>query len=153
MAIKPAKRGQSGGRHQKDGAPPVVEDAKLPRMGEGEPAPVHVRRGISLMTDKPKPDAGKGNRMTPFEAPKTPAETHVPKGGYPEQTPPRPPRGGGPGGRGPKRAKDGYVRLRVLVQNGELSVAGAKFVEGPLAEPEVLHPGLAYEMTFGARRV
>jgi len=45
------------------------------------------------------------------------------------------------------------VRLRVLVQNGELSVVGAKFVEGPLAPMEILHPGLAYEMTLGSRRV
>jgi hypothetical protein len=45
------------------------------------------------------------------------------------------------------------VRLRVLVENGELSVAGAKFVEGPLAPMETLHPGLAYEVMLGARRI
>jgi hypothetical protein len=154
MTMKPAKRGQSGGQRQKDGAPPVIEDAKLPRMGEGEPQPVRVGRGISLMSDKPKRDSGTRNRMAPFRAaPKSAAEPRVPKGGYPEQIPPPPPRGGGPGGPRAKRAKDGYVRLRILVQHGELSVAGAKFVEGPLAAMTALQPGLAYEMTLGARRV
>jgi hypothetical protein len=41
----------------------------------------------------------------------------------------------------------------VLVQDGELAVMGAKFVEGPLAPMEMLQPGLAYEVTLGARRV
>jgi hypothetical protein len=152
MASKTPKRGQSAQR-MKNGAPPVVEDAKLPRMGEGEVEPMRIGGRMLLMPEEPKRDEGARNRMAPFRHVKSPAETRMPKGGYPEQEPPRPPRRTKPTGRGGKQAKVGYVRLRVLVQNGELSVVGAKFVEGPLAPMETLHPGLAYEMTLGSRRV
>jgi hypothetical protein len=152
MASKTPKRGQSAQR-MKNGAPPVVEDAKLPRMGEGEVEPMRIGGRMLLMPEEPKRDEGARNRMAPFRHVKSPAETRMPKGGYPEQEPPRPPRRTKPTGRGAKQAKVGYVRLRVLVQNGELSVVGAKFVEGPLAPMETLHPGLAYEMTLGSRRV
>jgi hypothetical protein len=137
----------------KDGAPPIVEDAKLRRMGEGEVAPMRIGGRMALMPEEPKRDEGTRNRMAPFRHAKSPAETRMPKGGYPEQEPPKPPRGTKPAPRGSKPAKEGYVRLRVLVQRGEMSVVGAKFVEGPLAPVETLHPGLAYEVTLGARRV
>jgi len=153
MASKTPKRGQSRVLRMKSGAPPVVEDAKLPRMGEGDAPPLRIGRGLSLMPVEPRQDEGTRNRMVPFRHVKTPAETRIPKGGYPEQEPRRPSRRTKPAGRASKRAKEGYVRLRVLVQNSELSVAGAKFVEGPLAPMETLHPGLAYEVTLGSRRV
>jgi hypothetical protein len=153
MANKTPKRGQSRARRQRNGAPPVVEDAKLPRMGEGDVPPLRIGRGMSLMPEEPKRDEGTRNRMAPFRHAKTPAETRVPKGGYREQEPPPPPRRTKPAGRASRQAKEGYVRLRVLVQNGELSIVGAKFVEGPLVAMETLHPGLAYEVTLGSRRI
>lgn len=152
MASKTPKRGQSTQR-MKNGTPPVVEDAKLRRMGEGEVEPMRIGGRMSLMAEEPKKDEGTRNRMAPFRHVKSSAETRLPKGGYPEQEPPKPPRRTKPAGRGWKQAKEGYVRLRVLVQNRELSIAGAKFVEGPLAPIEALHPGLAYEVTLGSRRV
>jgi hypothetical protein len=153
MAGKTLKRRPSAAQRQRNGAPPVVEDAKLPRMGEGDAAPLRTGRGMSLMPEEPKGDEGTRNRMAPFRHVKSPAETRMPRGGYPEQEPPKPPRRTKPAGRGSKRAEEGYVRLRVLVQYGELSVVGAKFVEGPLAPMETLHPGLAYEVMIGSRRV
>lgn len=70
-------------------------------------------------------------------------------GGFPEQAPPtsRKTKADGPGD------EEGYLRLRVRVENGELSLAGATFVEGPLIQSTVLHPGLAYEVTLGNRRL
>ena len=152
MATRTPKRGQSA-RRMTDGAPPVVEDAKLPRMGEGEVAPSRIGGRIALMTEEPKRDEGTRNRMAPFRHVKNPADTRMPKGGYPEQEPPKPPRRGKPAGRAAKPAQEGYVRLRVLVQDGDLAVMGAKFVEGPLAPMEILQPGLAYEVTLGTRRI
>jgi hypothetical protein len=137
----------------KVGAPPVVEDAKLRRMGEGEVEPARIGGRISLMPEEPKKDEGRRNRMARFRHVKRPAEARMPKGGYPEQEPPKPPGRTKPAKRAPQPAKEGYVRLRVLVQNGKLSVEGAKFVAGPLAPVETVHPGLAYEVTLGARRV
>ncbi|HVE50606.1 MAG TPA: hypothetical protein VNG69_13445 [Casimicrobiaceae bacterium] len=152
MASNAAKRGQSA-RRMTSGTPPVVEDAKLPRMGEGELAPLRIGGRIALMADEPARDTGTRNRMAPFRRAKSTVETRMPKSGYPEQEPPKPPRRTKPAGRATKRTSEGYVRLRVLVQNGELSVVGAKFVEGPLAPVETLPPGLVYEVTLGSRRV
>jgi len=152
MASKTPKTRQSVQR-MKTGALPIVENAKLGRMGESEMEPMRIGGRVLLMPEEPKGDEGARGRMAPFRHVKNPAETRVPKGGYPEQQPPKPPRRKKTPGRAAKPAKEGYLRLRVLVQNGELSVVGAKFVEGPLAPMETLHPGLAYEVTIGARRV
>lgn len=146
-----AKRGRRRGTRQVDGAPPVVEDPKLPRMGEGEIAPRRVGRRIVLMTDDPKPDTGKRNRMEPVPrgARREPRPRKEP---LPEQEAPRSTRPPDESA-GPRDDGRGYLRLRVLVSDGELSLAGGKFVEGPLVETERLHPGLAYEATLGERRI
>jgi hypothetical protein len=153
MASKTLKKVRAKMQRQKHGAPPVIENPKLPRMGEGDAPPIRIGRGVLLMPEEPKRDAGTRNRMAPLRRVKRPAETPAPKGGYPEQEPPKPPRRAKPAGGASRKAKEGYVRLRVLVQNGELSVVGAKFVEGPLAAMSALHPGLVYEVTLGSRRV
>ena len=153
MASKTRKKGRSKKLRQKHNAPPVIENPKLPRMGEGEVPPVRIGRGVLLMAEQPKRDAGTRNRMTPLRRVKSRGEKPAPKGGYPEQEPPKPPRRAKPAGGVPRKPKEGYVRLRVLVQDGELSVVGAKFVEGPLAAMSVFHSGLVYEMTLGSRRV
>jgi hypothetical protein len=150
MATRPRTRKASGAQRQKEGAPSVIEDPKLPRMGEGEVAPRLVDEAIRLMPDEPKPDAGSRNRMAPLRAGK--AEP-PPKRGYPEQEAPKPPKGGNTPGNGGEKEREGYVRLRVLVEGDELTVVGAKFVEGPLVQTSTLHPGLTYEVTLGSRRV
>ena len=153
MASKTPKKARSKLPRQKAGAPPVVEDAKLPRMGEGEPVPRRIGRGLLLMPEIPKRHEGTRNRMAPLRRSKGPAETRAPKAGYPDQMPPKPPGRTKPGAGGPRKAREGYVRLQVLVEDGELSVVGAKFVEGPLAMLEAVHPGLAYEVTLGSRPI
>lgn len=152
MVGETAKRGQASARRQKVNAPPIIEDPRLPRMGEGDAAPLHVGRGMRYMPDEPTRDTGTRNRMAPFRRLQNPAEPRAPKHGYPDQQPPKPPRGT-TGGRKPGKARQGYIRLRVRVEGGELSIAGAKFVEGPLAETQVLHPGLACEIMLGSHRV
>ncbi len=46
----------------------------------------------------------------------------------------------------------GYVRMRLQVRDGEVTVLDAKAVEGPLVETK-LQGALAYEATLGTRRV
>lgn len=65
-----------------------------------------------------------------------------------------------PYGKGDQRQRDvpagkakGYVRLRVRLENGELSVIGARAVEGPLAFDESLDGELVYEVRAGRRRI
>jgi hypothetical protein len=136
-----------------DGIPPVMENPALPRMGEGEPVPRRIGRAMLVMPENPERDRGTRNRMAPFRAVKSQTEKQPPKRGYPDQEPPKPPRGAHSAGGRSGKIKEGYVRLRVLVEGGALSVAGAKFVEGPLAETNELHPGLAYEVTLGSRNI
>jgi hypothetical protein len=122
-------------------------------MGEGEVPPRLVERAIGLMPADPKPDAGSRNRMAPLRRGSSAGEPPPPRRGYPEQVPPKPPQGGKTPGSGSRNKREGYVRLRVLVEDDELSVLGAKFVEGPLSETTTLHPGLTYEVTLGSRRL
>jgi hypothetical protein len=105
------------------------------------------------MPEEPKRDTGSRNRMAPMRRIQDSAEPRVPKRGYPEQQPPKPPRGTRKGGSRSKKVSEGYVRLRVLVEDSKLSVLGAKFVEGPLAETDTAHPGLNFEMMLGSRRL
>lgn len=46
-----------------------------------------------------------------------------------------------------------YLRMRVRVENGEMSVLDVREVDGPLAMPGHLPSGFAYEVTLGAKRV
>ncbi len=67
--------------------------------------------------------------------------------------------GAAPGGSEPGAAPGGtagaggYVRLRLRLDAGRLSLAGARAVEGPLLQPVRLHAGLACEVTVAGRRV
>jgi hypothetical protein len=152
-----ARKSQKRPGKQVDGAPPVVEDAKLPRMGEGDVAPQRIGRGVRLMPDEPKPDAGKRNRMKPMPR-GTGRSARTSQAPFPDQEGPRashrPAEPDEPEGPGDVAGDSkGYLRLRILVSDGELSLQGITFVEGPLVETEELHPGLAYEVTLGGRRI
>jgi hypothetical protein len=140
-------------RRQLDGVSPVIENARLPRMGEGDPTPRRIGRAMLFMPDKPKQHKATRNRMAPFRSLKNQGEKQVPARGYPDQQPPKPPGRARSASGASGKAKEGYVRLRVLVEDGMLSVAGAKFVEGPLAETNALRPGLAYEVRLGSRSI
>jgi hypothetical protein len=153
MARKTRKKAPPRMQRQLDGVRPIIEDPTLPRMGEGDPVPRRIGRALLFMPENPERDRGTRNRMTPFRRIKSQTEKRVPTRGYPDQEPPKPPRRTQPAGGASGKAKEGYVRLRVLVEDGALSVAGAKFVEGPLAEANALHPGLAYEVTLGSRSI
>lgn len=139
------------GRQQQAGAPPIVEDARLPRMGEAEPRPARVEGRVRLMADEPSPDKGKRNRMAPFRGAGRVASEKRAKA-LPDQKAP-PPGRSAPGKRRTGDGSAGYLRLRLQVENDELTVTGGKVVAGPLVQAESLHPGLVYEVTRGGRRV
>lgn len=65
---------------------------------------------------------------------------------------------GGPPGLGDQeparkrpKAPEGYVRIRVRVDNGVFSIVDSRPVEGPLAQTTVFEGGYAYEVTDGDR--
>ena len=146
------KRTPGRGRRQQTGAPPIIEDARLPRMGEAEPRPTPVQGRIRLMADEPQADKGKQNRMRPFSGRKKAASEKRPRA-LPDQEA-APPARSAPG----KRASGdeegpGYLRLRVQVENNEMTITGGKVVPGPLVQAATLHPGLIYEVTRGGRSI
>lgn len=52
-----------------------------------------------------------------------------------------------------REARESYVRLRLRVEGGQISVVGVREVEGPLVQPEQVHAGLTYEASLGKRRL
>jgi hypothetical protein len=126
-------------------APPVVENPTLPLMTGRAPRPRLIGGKQVLMATEPPADKGTGNRMAPF----TP--TGRPKA-QPKQHPPmQPPT---PEPQVAAAANDqGYVRLHLQMADGELSLVGAKAVDGPLAPHGDLDGSLAWEAVLGDRRL
>jgi hypothetical protein len=147
MAEKKRSRRREASGKQRDGAPAVVENPDLPRMGEIEVPPSRMGRRVVTMPDEPLPYRGTRNLMDPVPRGRAAGKRQGELGDQEEP----------PARRSQRKAasigQEGYVRLRIRVEHGELSVAGATFVEGPLAQPEMVHPGLSYEVKVGRRRV
>jgi hypothetical protein len=124
------------------GIQPVVDNPKLPLMSDEPPRPREIRGKILRMAEEPKPDTGKQKRMSGF---RKAAAVRQPKT-HPEQKEANVTRAEA------AQQPEGYVRLRLRVADGEMSVLGAQAVEGPLVEPK-LQGALAYEATVGEKRV
>lgn len=120
--------------------PPVVENDKLPRMAEGPSTPRKIGGAVLLMPAEPKPDKGKQKRMPAIRG--RIAQPPPPQGELPDQEE-----------RKPVANAEGYVRLRLRVEDGELAVVGATAVEGPYIERTKLFGDMAYEVTLGGRRL
>jgi hypothetical protein len=127
------------------GIKPVVENAKLPVMTEKVLRPRLIGGKTLLMVGAPKPDAGKVGRMAavPKARPKVPQPTANraladmkadPKGVV-------------------TAPADGYVRLQLRVSGDQVTVVGAKAVEGPLVQRPELHGAVAYDVTLGSKRI
>lgn len=123
------------------GIEPVVNNPRLGLMSDEPLRQKKIKGKILLMAEKPKADTGKQKRMSPVR--KAPAAREL--RGRPDQEEPA-------AKRPTARSREGYVRLRLRVQNGEVSVVGAKAVEGPLVESK-LQGALAYEVTLGDERL
>jgi len=125
--------------------PPVVENAKLPKMTDRAPRPRQIGGKTLVMPAEPKPDTARTGRMPAFDAKAVSGRTARPVKQRPDmearkavtETP----------------KKDGYVRLQLRVAGGDVSVVGATAVPGPLVDRPKLHGDLAYEVTLGSKRV
>lgn len=158
-------------RMSPDATDPVIEDAGLPRMpssseitdatdsdrdaegarmgppvedtvgeaGEQEPPPQQEQAELG-----PPESARQGGYMAPHsEAVARTADARAPR---PEQRP-REKEQSEPGG------QEGYVRLRVVGSGDQWRVESQTVVPGPLAVPERLHYGWAYEARYRGHRV
>jgi hypothetical protein len=127
-------------------AEPIVESERRGQMSDRERPPRRISGKVTLMPDEPQtPKRGK-NRMDPMpERGDRRAGRKRARGELPAQLEPRPARGAAP--------EKGYLRIRVRVEGGELSVEHIRAVEGPMVTNEALHGDLAYEVTIGGRRI
>jgi len=112
----------------------IPHNPDLPAKQKGRAATVPERADM-----RPKA-SGKGTRVGKSGARSGKAQRSS-NGRTDDQTGARPTGEGG----------EGYLRLRVKVDNGRLEVVGSKLVEGPLAMTSAFHGGFAYEVTAGGR--
>lgn len=125
-------------------ADPVVEDAGKPQMADKPPRPRSVGGRTLLMADDPPEPTRKTGRMAPLPKKAVrPKRQRVP---LEEQVAPRTPRR-------PPADSERYLRIRVRLEDGSLSVQHIKEVEGPLVAHEDLHGTMVYEVTVGGERV
>ncbi len=125
---------------------PVVEDPNLPAMTDKPGRPRRIGGKLLHMPEEPSPPGGKANRMKPV--PKKQPKPRGRRGELPDQVEKKP-----AAARAAAAEGDAYVRMRVRVEDGEMSVQSMKTVEGPLIAHEDLHGDLAYEVTVGKKRV
>jgi hypothetical protein len=123
---------------------PIVGFPKLDVMTDKPLRPKAIKGKVLAMAAEPKADTGKTNRMSAF---KRTAKVVKPKK-YEDQKPPerilkKP---------AAEKEPAGYVRLRLQVKNGDVSVMSAHAVEGPLVDSK-LDGALAYEAMVGTKRV
>ncbi len=118
------------------GAPLVPARAKGPRKREGV-LPTRRIKGKTLLKQKPM---NRGKKRIPSKA-----RTLAPEVGGPgtEQVGRKPVAG----------PPDKYVRLRLRVENGQMSVVDSHEVEGTLIEPHTIHGNFAYEVIREQRRL
>jgi hypothetical protein len=124
-------------------AEPIVEDPRRPEMSERPRRPRRISGKVLLMPDEPTPPKRGTNRMSPV--PKKTGSGRQPSE-RPDQLEPEPRRQA-------RSEEPGYVRLRVHVEDGEMSVQDITHVEGPLIEHEPLHGDFAYEVLVSGKRV
>jgi hypothetical protein len=124
-------------------AEPIFEDTRRPKMIERPGRPRRISGKVLLMPEEPKPPKRGTNRMSPV--PKKTGSGRQPRE-RPDQLEPEPPRR-------TRSQEPGYVRLRVHVEDGEMSLQDITAVEGPLIENAPLQGDLAYEVLVGGKRV
>jgi hypothetical protein len=98
-----------------------------------------------MMAEEPSPSRAKKNTMEPM--PKRTAKASQGAKDLEEQV---------AGDAASEEAGEGrgYIRLRLRVDDGDVSIRDARFVGGPLTKlNEVVTPGLNYEARIGRRRV
>lgn len=127
---------------QVEGAPPVVENPKLPRMEDAATSPKGIKGKGLMMPASAKPPKGGKNVMSSVK--KKSAKGRAAKAtALPLQEPKR----------AATKPSDKYVRLRVRVDNGQMSVIDSHEVAGPLAEASALTGTHAYEVTLEGERL
>jgi hypothetical protein len=123
---------------------PIVDNPRRPEMSDRASRPRRISGKVLLMANEPSaPRPGK-NQMQPL--PKR-AKSERQSTKRPDQQAPEVRRAG------QAEPEEGYIRLRVHVQDGEMSVQDIAAVDGPLVANEPLHGDFAWEALLSGERV
>ncbi|TLX84766.1 MAG: hypothetical protein E6L04_06335 [Thaumarchaeota archaeon] len=131
---------------------PVIENPSLEKMDKALDRPNRIRGKILRMPlDPPPPSRGRGKKvMNPIPI-KTQEELDTTEGTsveYPQQEEFKGTR------KKPSRQKDeSYLRLRLLIQDGNMSVVEAHKVNGPLTMENKIESSLVYEAVIPSKRI
>lgn len=135
---------------QNSDEPPVIENPTLEKMDEALERPKRVKaKKHKMAIDPPARIRGK-NLMKPIPTNiQKDADTHQgPDFQYPPQEEFR------KGSEKPSRQKiEGYLRLRLLVQDGNISLTEVHKVNGPLVIEDKIDSSLVYEVLVSSKRV
>jgi hypothetical protein len=124
-------------------AEPVIENPKKSMMSERPPRPRRIRGKVLLMADEPAPPKDSENQMEPLPKPTARARRQrLPVEDQTEMSP-----------EPAASATESYIRIRMRLEGGALSVQDIRKVDGPLVAHEELLGDLAYEVTVRGRRV
>lgn len=105
-----------------------------------EPPPTAAARAQATENLPTKPAESASVREAEVRSPT--GEAHQPPSREPpDQQPPRQ----------AERSGEAYLRLRVRVDNGQLSIVDSQRVDGPLAQATSFQGGFAYEVAYGGR--
>jgi hypothetical protein len=132
----------AGEPRQREGADPIADNPSLPRMDDE--AARQTPAGGPLMDEHTAPASDAAGRDEMAPVPTELSAAPPPGGDYPPQQP-RPGAG--------RTNGDGYLRLLLRVDDGEVSVVGASRVPGPLRTSGPLQGGLAYEVSIGPEQL
>jgi hypothetical protein len=121
---------------------PVALRPHRPTMEKiGEVVTVHRDASLPLMAAAHQPvEIGSDRVMEKFDGAARPAPQH--DGGAQK-----------PRDQHAQASPEGYVRLQLHYNDGNLSVIGAKSVDGPLLNPAAVIEGYAYDVMIGERQI
>jgi hypothetical protein len=147
MIVKKAKRPSSIGTGESAPSKPAVPPPGHTESGDGAAIPTY--RGPSKTDEAPPPRQARraGRVKEPFESrgvrrPRSGAKEIELGDQHARRT---------PAGRRSLAGGEQYVRLRISVRGGELTVVDSHLVEGPLGQVTGFPSGNAYEVTLGDR--
>jgi hypothetical protein len=106
---------------QREGAPPVIENSGLPRMGEEEVHPEPMLGKILMMPETPAP--AEGGRYVMHAGAMEPMKGYGAGGELPSQEPASP-------AATTAQSSESYLRMRVRVENGKMSIVDSHEVPG-----------------------
>jgi len=136
--------------------PPIVNDAKLPRMDETEQLTVDKSSPAgenemqsSLEKAQSSSSKQKGNFMKPFKPPGKPEKVK-------KELPPEDscePQKEDHTAHEKESQDEGYIRFQLRVENDGIKIIEVRSVEGPLLQEESVHGELGFEMRLADRRL